>query len=412
VKQATGARDTAIAVVLTADQKAKLKALLGEPFAGSIRAESAYALSDRQGFRPTREANFGRYRIEPLMLAENKAVQAELKLTPDQIDRAKAVAKELTEKFAPSANPFGPAFPAAAPPSEEQSKFIEKALPGLLTPDQAKRFRQIMLQQRERSDVAADVPSAVGYPGVAEAVKLADDQKKRLLAGGDPADVLTPEQQVAIIGMLGDPFTGDLSARSVVRPRAGDPASARAPTIAPRTQLLLYLPWDAVAVTPVQAKDLVAAITKFQLATARGNNALNRPAGPDAAAQELDQSVTAILTPAQLTRLDQLVLLSAAARDLRAAMTGPDAGRKLNLTPDQLLKVIAAEQEARRIAARLDRVELPPEKRAEVRRLIRERLDDRILAALTPEQRAAWKELAGDPYPGFRKTIPAARSGV
>ena len=80
----------------------------------------------------------------------------------------------------------------------------------MLTAKYAKRFRQIMLQAHEqptnspRGAIATTIASAAAYPGVAEAIKLTDEQKKKLIDGTATAEVLTADQSER--SLMGNPI--------------------------------------------------------------------------------------------------------------------------------------------------------------------------------------------------------------
>src|SRR5262249_37550132 len=48
------------------------------------------------------------------------------------------------------------------------------------------------------------------YPGVAEELKLSEEQTKQLASGGDAAKVLSPDQQTQAKTLLGEPYKGVL----------------------------------------------------------------------------------------------------------------------------------------------------------------------------------------------------------
>jgi hypothetical protein len=107
-------------------------------------------------------------------LLSNPSVQKELKLSDEQIDKAKKVAQDLREKYKEDFAKI-----RDAKPEERAQKFQElsgkisaearKAVAGILKPEQAKRLRQIELQQAGLNDVEAQ-----------KALKVSDEQKKKL----------------------------------------------------------------------------------------------------------------------------------------------------------------------------------------------------------------------------------------
>jgi hypothetical protein len=72
------------------------------------------------------------------------------------------------------------------------------------------------------------------------------------------------------------------------------------------------------------------------------------------------------------------------------------------LTPEQSKQIAAAEAELRKMAGLIESAGVTQDE--ELRVLLRERLDARIHAILTDDQKAAWKKLTGEAWAGFRKT--------
>lgn len=127
-----------------------------------------------------RPGGFGRGNLVGLL--SNSDVQKELKLTDEQIDKAKKVGQDLREKYQDDLAKL-----KNAKPEERGEKFRElnkkmsaegqKSLGTILKPEQLKRLREIHLQQVGLSDAGAQ-----------EALKLTDEQKKKLLALAEETD--------------------------------------------------------------------------------------------------------------------------------------------------------------------------------------------------------------------------------
>lgn len=201
--------------VLTAEQSDRLRSMLGTPFTGSLTLPRA----DRSSGRPpggggtsvatVRRLAFGRHVVDLTYLAQLPDMQTELKLTPEQVQQ---VQKSYDETRRVPIN--GPSSPLSAEGYEARSAAISAALSKLLTAEQAARFRQIMLQAllaAERSPWRSAVYPAAGYPGVAEELKLTDEQRQRLIDGAKTEAVLTAEQAAQLQRLTGTPFTGSLT---------------------------------------------------------------------------------------------------------------------------------------------------------------------------------------------------------
>lgn len=419
------------AKILTADQLAKKQDWLGLPFKGSVRPPP-YPNSPPGGFdRPppagnnpgppaVRKLTFGRYFSELTTVANYPGVRAELKLTEEQAKKVSEAAAALSEKFPTrellSANQGadkGDKFMA------DRSAFIEKALGGILTKEQRARLGELMIQQAEgpRTGPGGGTVAAPSLPGVAEAIKLTDDQKKKYLDGAAAAEVLTDDQKKAIKEMAGKAV--DIEVVFARRgpgggpggdgpgPISGPPRAALPHTVTLARSTVF---WDAIKVAPEQVNKLAAAFNEYTLATGGARRAADDRADAVAA---VTKAVEATLTANQRARLEQLDLQQSAANDLVSALLGtprnPAAVRKeLAITDEQAKAIREADQEFEQLAGMLDAVEhdAASEPRKEVRELrlkLRDRLDAKIEGLLTAEQRAKWKSMLGEPYAGFTK---------
>lgn len=173
----------------------------------------------------------------PAQLLNNKSVQTELKMTDEQITKAKDLAKEINDKHK---DDFAAA--RAIEDREERGQKMQalnktvteevmKGLPDVLNPDQVKRFKQITLQTQG--------VRAFSDETVQKELKLTDDQKDKIKTinddmrqemqsvfsgGGDPQEnrkkmqtlqketmekvsaVLTDDQKKTWKEMTGEPF--------------------------------------------------------------------------------------------------------------------------------------------------------------------------------------------------------------
>jgi Spy/CpxP family protein refolding chaperone len=182
----------------------------------------------------------GTGKVNALMLLTRKPVQEDLKLTADQIQKVVEAAKK---KNVERAGFQGLEREERDKKQAELNKESEQIAAGILTPEQAKRLKQISLQQQGPSGAFADEE-------VAKELKLTDEQKRKLkelteetmkevrkaiTPGGDREearkkiaefanklndkvlDLLTAEQKAKWKELTGTPIKGDLR---------GDPASA------------------------------------------------------------------------------------------------------------------------------------------------------------------------------------------
>jgi hypothetical protein len=168
-----------------------------------------------------------------LMLANQKSVQEELKLSDEQVKKVAKITEAMKEKAADLTE---------TDPKERMKKAMElfqeaeKGVFALLTPAQAKRLRQIALQQQH-------LARAVENPEVAKELRLSEEQTKQLRAIRESTakemsklsedaksrdelrektaaltkateekllKVLTEEQKTKWKELLGEPFKGEL----------------------------------------------------------------------------------------------------------------------------------------------------------------------------------------------------------
>ena len=415
VADLVAARRKKAEAVLTADQTTKVDALVGKPFTGSTLADRfAGARVGANIIEIQRTATFGKYTTDLRYLAQNKAVQEELKLDEKTI---KLAADKYAEGLA-IPNPFPGGDPEGYTKGVvERSKRIEEALGKLLDEDQAKRFRQIMIQVREQRPQTppgartALIPSAVVYPGVAEAVKLTDEQKKQLIAGAEPATVLTDAQKSAIKAMEGKKFDGDLTF-----PQFG----TRPPQMPATVRLFaagnVPVAEEDLKLTAEQLKALAAARVAYQKAAQEASpfggalNPIERAAAMQAAYDAFDKVATGLLTAEQKPRFAQLVVQVDAAADLFATLTAPEMAKALNVTKEQTEKLLALNNNALKLHD-LRTTHTGFNENQNVGLQMRNATDDRMTAVLTDAQKAKWKELTGEPLKGLPKTVPFGRGG-
>ncbi|QDU23533.1 hypothetical protein [Urbifossiella limnaea] len=399
------ARRAKAEAVLTPTQAERVKAAFGAPFTGRTTADRGSVGTQLQDLRA---ATFGKYAGEAARLARDPAIRAELKLTDEQVKQALALQAEVLKVRLP----FGGDPAALAKSYADRSETTAAGLKTILTPAQAKRFHEIMMQSREAGppgllpgETSSVMRSAVTYPGAAEAVGLTADQRAKLVAGTDPAAVLTAAQKAALAKRLGEPFAA-----------AARPAFGTSPITLPRSFPVIFAtggPGEAeLKLAPDQRKAVDAARAAFQDAVAR-----SRPGTPGdiesamkqmtGAAAAFDTAVQAVLSPAQKTRLAQVELQTAAAANLAGALTD------LDLSADQRARLAALAAEAaslQRLLASHPGADTP-DRRLAYR--LRDAADERMLAVLTDAQRARWAELTGPPVAGLRKslTVPFGLDG-
>jgi hypothetical protein len=407
--------DETVAAILTPEQQARRNELVGEPFTGN-----AFAGGVQQGVAAAqRRLSFGRYSNQLATLVRFKGVQEELQLKEEQLKKLTELNGELQKQFPPPAM-----FQALQQGGKEAEKFfadrsgfIDKALADVLTKEQQARFRELNLQRLEappRTPGSEFGPfgrnTATSYPGVAEAIKLTEEQKKNLLDGTDPLRVLTDEQKKAIKSMLGKPAKIEVVFAVPDSPQVPDAGALSA-----AHQLTLdTLVWDALKLDREQSANVAAAANEYVLVTGRRGGFGGFPDGGQpggqkeqaAAAEEYRKALDATLTADQKKRLGQLAIQQALANSLDTALSRPanaEPSKSLALTEDQRKKVTALAADVRQVAVLLDQTFIAWEKELAVRGKLRDQLDVQLLQVLTADQRAKLKELTGEPFAGFAK---------
>jgi Spy/CpxP family protein refolding chaperone len=196
-------------------------------------AIAALAVSPALAQRPRPGAGSGAG-ISGLTLLGNKSVQEELKLTDDQVKKVTDLAKKQGTARQALRELEGE---ERAKKMQEMAKEGDKMVAEILKPEQAKRLKQIQLQQQGSQ--------AFNNPEVAKELKFTDEQKSKLReiqqdaekqraalrqpgGGGDRTEafkkmseinkattekamaLLTPEQQATWKTLAGEPFKGEI----------------------------------------------------------------------------------------------------------------------------------------------------------------------------------------------------------
>lgn len=108
--------------------------------------------------------------VSGTMLLQQKSVQDELKLTTDQVDKVKQVAEKMRGSF--TGRPEGGDRQEAMKKLEEARQAADKEIGGILSADQSKRLKEIVLQQAG--------PMALARPDVAKDLGLTDEQQAKV----------------------------------------------------------------------------------------------------------------------------------------------------------------------------------------------------------------------------------------
>jgi hypothetical protein len=383
--------------VLDGKQQAKWKELLGTLFTGNLSRMSRFG-GPGGGGPPGGGFPSGTERTTPSLygfllsyLAE-KAVQDELKLSADQ---TKKIA-EYTQKWLANRDPV------------EKVKVIRD----ILTPEQFKRYEQVLLQLTERRSPG----SAARITEIAQQLRITPEQQEKLAANEDPAKVLTEQQQAKLKELSGEPFQGELSAAAAAGrpnlpgspPATGFGGTARTPA-APLN--LRYLEEESVQKDLQLTEDQVKRLKEVEqkrLALLKGYADLTRDqqtAKRREASEAVDKMIGEILKPEQARRLKQITLQQTATPLEGAVLLGADVAAVLKLTPEQQDQLKAIDADASRVRSLITRerfssVAAVANELTTLTADYRKQTEDKLLAVLTVEQKQAWKELLGTPFQG------------
>ena len=432
--------------VLTPEQTAKLKELVGAPYQGAYTltpsgfgsfGDRGPGASDPGTVVPggdrgpgtgafgqparTSDASFGKPILDLAMIARNPDVQAELKMTAEQVQKATTAYSNL-----PAASARGSGTESSTTGLDARATASEKAVADILTADQKKRLRQVMIQIYDAPTSSANLYMRLGsvaYPGVAEAIKLTPEQKTKIVNGTTAANVLTDEQKAAIKEMAGEPYKGRTtllaSSKSTFDPNQPDRTGFRPnPVIPARVRLINGTTLDdALKITPEQRKAIAAAYADYQAARTKalddfraGSDAMNKAV--TAIGEKFEKDAGAVLSPEQRKRFEQLLVQSDAADSLSNLLRQQGMVQKLALTAEQSQKLTAVFTDDEKIAVLLTAQRLPLQKQNDLAAKVRDRSDNHLLAVLTEHQRATWKDMTGDPFVGFRKVPLGPRGGL
>lgn len=385
--------DERIAILLTPQQQATLKKLMGEPYSGFLSTPFPGSDRDRDRDRSSRDAPAGRgpagFRVGQskalnIQVVKATALANEFKLTAEQ-----------TAAIAGLQNRFGGMI-------EEDIAKLEKTL----TPDQMRRMQELTLQNYRL------LWGPIGpflSERVVTALQVNDQQKQdlqtmmsavdRSLSGrqaigiderdraGDAklAEILTAEQLAKLKEMQGAPYQGDLRAaltpafsggtggNSLLGPpfKLGDLAP-------PTTGYTIYQSVrDHLKLTPEQ----ITKITDYQ----------RRPRGRGEAPPNTDQ-FKEILTAEQMARLTQINVQGRKRTGPAEIFRYPHVVEAVNLSAEQKTKLEAIGEDFRKVA-RVTPFTGDP-KVTEAAKKAQEQID----ALLSPEQKAKIKELLGEPF--------------
>jgi hypothetical protein len=322
--------------LLSAEQQARLKDVIGEPFKGEInlRFGGISGVLPRALTTPIYLVTAGL-----VLYADSNALHEELKLNKEQVEKllqlqTKARAERL---FVPPSS----ADDEAEKKREAQAEAREKELAGVLDAGQVKRFKQLILQTyvSMAGGAANPAPAAIRNRNltrlfeVRQGLKLSEEQKKKLLEGTEIDKLLDAGQMATWKEMLGKPFEGNLRPAFAV----GGPGFRQVPTLT-----LQALETKAIQAELKLTEKQVEAVRelgkKYQEKMSAGSfqDFLKQS---QAAQAELDAGCKKLLDAGRARRLDEIVLQHAYRNGLNALLLQPVAIAGLELDEKQTARL-------------------------------------------------------------------------
>jgi hypothetical protein len=397
-------RDKDLLAVLDEKQQGKWKEMQGEAFAGQLPRFSTFGgfTTPGGGARPggggqpaTPRGTTSSLYNSLLSYLTEKGIQEDLKLSAEQLKKI----NDYIEKY--RTNPDATA---------ERIKVIRE----IMTPEQFKRYEQVLFQLYERRGLA----SALRLQEIAQQLKLTDEQKTKLANNEEPAKVLTADQTAKLKELRGEPFKGELSAAAAAgRPSlpgtsAGGtprPGGTTRPPAAPVH--LRYLQDEGVRkdlqLTEDQVKGVQTVEDKRQTlfkdygTLPRAEQTAKRTEVNAA----VEKQIAELLKPEQAKRLKQLELQQQTSTPFGATfLLAPDIAQALKLTQEQQDKMKAIQANATKVENLIQSERLvslgtdrtTPTLTTEFRKVTQ----DKLTNLFTTEQKAAWKDLLGKPFEG------------
>lgn len=324
-----------------------------------------------------------------LMFANaGEPVRKELKLTDEQTKKL-AEHRVLTSRYSAARRGGEEKEQAAA------LKAIDKALADTLDASQAKRLRQITLQQLG-GGAGFGRGMVARLPEVIAELKLTDDQRTRTAAGTPLEDVLTDAQKLTWKGMIGEKFETAISPFGVGGfPRVSLPANLRL--------LAEKAVQDELKLSDEQKAATADLQKPWQSITARGMGpvAAEQQAKVQDLARTTDAAITKLLNAGQQKRLGQIVLQQETNGGRDANVFAHAAVVKgLALTADQQAALKTATADGRKALLPLFLTGDPAEEIEKKVTAEKAATHDKLLAVLDPGQRSKLKDLVGEPFAG------------
>jgi hypothetical protein len=407
--------------LLSAEQQARLKEVIGEPFKGEINLR----FGGISGALP-RALTAPVYLVMAgvVLFADSKALHEELKLTKGRVEKLLQLqAKARAERLLVA----GPTVDAEAEKKRKaQAEAMEKELAGVLDAAQVKRFKQLILQTyvSRAGGARFAAPAAIRNRNltrlfeVQQGLKLSEEQKKKMLDGTEIGKVLDAGQMATWKEMLGKPFAGNLRPGFV-----GGPGGRQPPTLTVQALETKAIQAE-LKLTEKQVEAVRELDKKYQEKASGGpvGNFQDFLKQRQAAQAELDAGCKKFLDAGQAKRLDEIILQHAYRGGLNSLLLQPVAIAGLDLDEKQTARLADLRRDNSELLMlfRREFITVPRTSRATVQRAAPDRsiseaqatmtahFQKKIEQTLTDAQKDKLKRLLGQPFEG---RIDTSRGG-
>ena len=188
--------------LLDKEQQAKLKLLLGEPFAGELRLREPLFVTTQWVPPVYLDKLFGFYALEAELL-NNESVQVELKLPNDQVRKVREFYVEWSDKLEKRIQAGGDPIDAIL----NLHDFVGENIGTLLVGKPFEQFRALAMQYRAK---IAGPAALFGYPGTGDFLGISGDDLKRVKQTGSLSDLRIPTQ-IKYKSLFDAPFKGEIT---------------------------------------------------------------------------------------------------------------------------------------------------------------------------------------------------------
>ena len=402
--------------LLSEEQGAKLRDLFGPEYRGA-----GAGMMGNDIYRRIRAAGFGHYQFEIMVVNRFAGVAEDLRLTDEQKAAMTAAETAFNQQYSQAGLNYDAPEKELAKQMGARSKGMQKVFDDNFTPAQKKRFGELCIQLRQQlnaNQAGNGAYPATGAPGVADALKLTEEQRKRIIDTGEEDEILTVAQKTELKRLAGTPMQGGFNFGGPARSRPVQPSARLALLHAGTAHTDLKLAPDQAYMIAEVIEEHAAELRPSPAPRNNGEFAGYVEPPPSEVVEETvqacEKACQSILTPVQRDRLGQIMLQSAAHTGLTAVFARPEVAEKLAFTAEQRLTLDDITADFRNRVGHVNALPSSagwPELRQKALTEMREKARDRMMAVLTERQTAAWRKLTGAACPAVAAVTPPGGPG-